>query len=93
MAKKPTSSPKKSTAVQKSTPVRRSPVPKKPKAGSTPVRNTSVPKAKSKPAAAAAKAAPTYEQIAVRAYEISQSPQCGSEFDNWCRAERELRGV
>jgi hypothetical protein len=35
---------------------------------------------------------PTYEQIAQRAYEISQSPECGSEMDNWLRAERELRG-
>jgi hypothetical protein len=31
--------------------------------------------------------------IAKRAYEISQSPQAGSEFDNWVRAERELRGA
>jgi hypothetical protein len=34
----------------------------------------------------------THEMIARRAYEISQSPQCGSEYDNWIRAERELRG-
>jgi hypothetical protein len=30
--------------------------------------------------------------IAKRAYEISQSPRCGSEYDNWIRAERELKG-
>ena len=35
----------------------------------------------------------THEMIARRAYEISQSPQCGSEFDNWLRAERELRNA
>ena len=32
------------------------------------------------------------DQIARRAYEIWQSGQGGSEFDNWIRAERELRG-
>ena len=32
------------------------------------------------------------EEIARRAYEIWQSGQGGSEFDNWIRAERELRG-
>jgi hypothetical protein len=35
----------------------------------------------------------THEMIAKRAYEISQSSQCGSEHDNWIRAERELRGA
>jgi hypothetical protein len=83
MAKKPAS------AAKKSTPVRRSPVPKKAKSGSTPVRNTSVPKAKVK---AAAKAEPTFEQIAVRAYEIHISGRGSSEQENWYRAERELRG-
>ena len=34
----------------------------------------------------------THEQIARRAYEIWQSGKGGSEFDNWVRAERELRG-
>jgi hypothetical protein len=52
---------------------------------STPVRNTSIPKAQPK--------AITNEAIAKRAYEISQSPQGGSEFDNWIRAERELKGL
>jgi hypothetical protein len=54
---------------------------------STPVRNSAVPKAAPSP-----KVTITHEMIAKRAYEISQSPQCGSEHDNWIRAERELRG-
>jgi hypothetical protein len=60
---------------------------------STPVRNSPIPKVP-----AAAPAAPrarqvTHEQIAARAYEISRSGTGGSEFDNWVRAERELRGA
>ena len=54
---------------------------------SSPVRNSPVPKAQGAPKAI------THEMIAKRAYEISQSPQCGSEYDNWVRAERELRGA
>lgn len=54
---------------------------------STPVRNSAIPKAQApKPASRAV----SRDQIAKRAYEISQSPQCGSEVDNWLRAEREL---
>lgn len=34
----------------------------------------------------------THDQIARRAYEIWSSGKGGSEFDNWIRAERELRG-
>jgi hypothetical protein len=34
----------------------------------------------------------TNEEIAQRAYEISQSGEGGSDEDNWHRAERELRG-
>ena len=60
------------------------PAPAPARTSSTPVRNTSIPKAQSKTI--------TYEMIAKRAYEISQSPQGGSEFDNWIRAERELKG-
>ncbi len=52
------------------------------------VRNTSIPK----PATSATKVI-SHEMIARRAYEISQSPQCGSQLDNWIRAERELRGA
>jgi hypothetical protein len=33
----------------------------------------------------------TQDQIARRAYEISQSPNAGSPEENWYRAERELR--
>jgi hypothetical protein len=33
----------------------------------------------------------TVEQIRQRAYEISQSPDCGTEEENWHRAEQELR--
>ena len=33
----------------------------------------------------------TNDQIAARAYEISQSEDAGSDEDNWLRAERELR--
>jgi hypothetical protein len=39
-----------------------------------------------------ARRAVTFEMIAQRAYEIWQSGTGGSDFDNWCRAERELRG-
>ncbi len=55
---------------------------------STPVRNSPIPKvaAKSSPKAI------TQEMIAIRAFEISCGPNCGSETDNWYRAERELRG-
>ena len=35
----------------------------------------------------------TQDMIARRAYEIYLSDNGGSEFDNWCRAERELRGT
>jgi len=60
----------------------------------TAVRNTAIPKkARSTQSVVAAKAAPTYEQIALKAYFISISPECGSEADNWLRAERELRGL
>ena len=56
------------------------------------VRNTSIPKV-SRPPQPVARKPVTREMIALRAYEISQSPQCGSEHDNWIRAERELRGA
>lgn len=53
---------------------------------STPVRNSAIPKAAAKPARTI-----TNDMIAKRAYEISQSPLCGSEVDNWLKAEAELR--
>jgi hypothetical protein len=34
----------------------------------------------------------TNEEIAARAYEISQSDAAGSSEQNWLRAEQELRG-
>ena len=38
------------------------------------------------------RAEPTGEEIAIRAYEISQSQDAGTADENWERAERELRG-
>jgi hypothetical protein len=52
------------------------------------IRNTAIPRS----VAAAARPQVTSEQIALRAYEISQSSACGSCDENWYRAERELRG-
>ncbi len=76
------------------------PAPKAAAVASTPVRNTPVPKVAAKPAIAAspAKAAPakkqiTHDDIARKAFEIWASGKGGSEYDNWIRAERELRGV
>jgi Protein of unknown function (DUF2934) len=61
-------------------------------AATTPVRNSAVPpKAAAIPAAK--KVAPSYDQIAQRAYFIWKSGTGGSEYDNWTRAERELRGI
>ncbi len=51
----------------------------------SPVRNSAIP-----PKVVAKKTPPTRAQIAVRAFEISMGPTCGSEFENWIRAEREL---
>lgn len=62
------------------------------------VRNSPIPRPAAAPAPARqgapspAKKQPTRDEIARRAYEISQSGKGGSEFDNWIRAERELRG-
>ena len=42
--------------------------------------------------AEAEKREPTHDEIAQRAWEISQTDQCGSDEENWHRAERELRG-
>ncbi len=79
--KKPSSkSPSKSTApVSKSAPV------------STPVRNSAIPPKTT--VAPIARKVVTQEQVAIRAYEISRSPRCGSELDNWFLAERELKGL
>jgi hypothetical protein len=60
---------------------------------STPVRNTPIPKPVAIAAPAPAKKEITRDMIATRAFAISQSGNCGSQEDNWFRAERELRGV
>ena len=61
-------------------------------AKSTPVRNSAIPKP-SNPASPAPKPREvTHEMIARREYEISISGSGGSEFDNWIRAEKELKG-
>lgn len=84
MAKKPvSSSPAKKAAPAKvvaSTPVRNSPVPK-----AAPAK-AAVPKVASRKEV-------THDDIARRAYEIWCSGQGGSEYDNWVRAEKELRGL
>ena len=75
----------------KKTPAKK-PAPAAPKAkivATTPVRNTPIPKV----AAPAVKKEINHDQIARRAYEIWQSGTGGSEYDNWTRAERELRGL
>jgi hypothetical protein len=64
----------------------------------TEVRNSPIPKpapAQQRPSAPSPSGGQrqiTPDAIAKRAYEIWQSGQGGSEFDNWLRAERELRG-
>jgi hypothetical protein len=86
MAKKPKRKPVGKPV--KTTAKRRSPAPKPVRAAApraTAVRNTAVPKATTAP-----KPIITREMIAKRAFEISMSPECGSEFDNWLRAERDL---
>jgi hypothetical protein len=56
------------------------------------MRNSPIPKVAATTAKApAALRELTYDQIAHRAYEIWSSGQGGSDFDNWVRAERELR--
>jgi hypothetical protein len=67
----------------------------------TDVRNSPLPKAtsfgsatsgSSSSSSSGGKKQITNDQIARRAYEIWQSGKGGSDFDNWVRAERELRG-
>ena len=89
------------TTVTKKTPAKIVSKTKAKPVSSSPVRNSPIPKVAARPAAAPAattapakmKKAITHEMIAGRAYEISCSENCGSEFDNWIRAERELRGL
>lgn len=54
----------------------------------TEVRNSPVPKSAPKPAAREI----THQMIQQRAYDIWQR-EGGNEYDNWCRAERELRSM
>ena len=66
-----------------------------PISGKTEVRNSPIPKPAQQRPAAPAGSAPrqiSRDDIARRAYEIWQSGKGGAEFDNWVRAERELRG-
>jgi hypothetical protein len=48
--------------------------------------------AKTATTASASRSEPTHDDIARRAYEISQGPDAGSDEDNWHRAVHELRG-
>ena len=66
----------------------------------TKVRNTPIPKAPAAPSRASSSAATinprrqiTHEEIAKKAYEIYKSGRGGSQFENWIRAERELRAA
>lgn len=76
-------------AIRKS--VTKKPAVPAPAVTTTPVRNTVVPP--KAPVAAPAKKIVTQDQIALRAYEIWKSGKGGSEYDNWVRAEQELRGI
>jgi len=59
---------------------------------STPVRNSAVPPKSVAGPASRKISAPTFQEIALRAYYISHSGTGGSEDENWFRAERELGG-
>lgn len=69
---------------------------------STPMRNSAIPRSTSPTnrgfgnnggggTAMASGRQVTHEMIAKRAYEIWKSGKGGSQYDNWLRAERELR--
>jgi hypothetical protein len=66
--------------------VRNSPVPRQTTAAAQPPRQSAPPMSSSN------KRTPSRDEIARRAYEIWQSGKGGSDYDNWIRAERELRG-
>jgi len=55
----------------------------------TPARGSAVPKS----TGVGTPSQITREMIAKRAYEIWKSGKGGSDFENWVRAERELRGM
>ena len=78
----------KKTVARKAAPAKAAPARK------TEVRNTSRPRvATTKEAVAVKPLEITHAMIAERAYHIHLSGHGGSEQDNWCRAERELRGL
>jgi hypothetical protein len=90
MAKKPVSSGNKKSTPARSTAPAAAPKARAAKpAVTTEVRNTAVPPRAS--GITAARRELTHDMIARRAYEIFASGMGGSEMDNWCRAERELR--
>jgi len=61
-----------------------------PESVTTAVRNTAIPpKSAAVATAPARKAAPTYNEVELRAYFIWKSSG-GDQFENWIRAEREL---
>ena len=70
-------------------PAAKKPAVKVTKTATTSVRYSAVPKA----TAVVVKPELTFARIAERAYSIASSGQGGSEFDNWLRAEKELRAA
>ena len=86
---KPAATTRPATPVPAPTPAAAAPVSR------TDVRNSPLPKTNptaSSASSSTGKKQVTQEQIARRAYEIWQSGKGGSDFENWVRAERELRG-
>jgi len=63
--------------------------PPSPAKTTTPVRSSAVPKS----TGVGTPGQITREMIAKRAYAIWKSGKGGSDFENWLRAERELRGM
>jgi Protein of unknown function (DUF2934) len=86
MAKKATGSTSSSASKKtvSSTSVRNSPIPKS-------TTQTTASRGPTAPTSRSGGRQPTHEEIAKRAYEIWRSGKGGSQFENWVRAERELR--
>ena len=82
---------RKTTSAKKSTTAKKSATAKK---STTAKTSTTAKKSSAAKSAAATSPArePTHDEIAFRAYEISQGPDAGSDEENWHRAARELRG-
>lgn len=89
MAKKAAGSTSGAKKTASTTPVRNSPIPKTATAVKPSISSTS---GGATATATAPRKQVTRDEIARRAYEIWMSGRGGSEFDNWVRAERELRG-